>query len=742
MEQIRHLWNKRPYLLRLIFCYDCTMVDSLSVVIPAYNEAANLPACLQKVHSVLKTLKIDWEIIVVNDGSKDKTGEVAAAWAPKIPHLKIVTNNPNRGYGGSLKAGFYAATKEYITISHADNQLDFSEVNKLIRLQQETNADIVSGVREQGSDPLHRQLFRWGWNTLIRALFGYLASDIDSGFKLFRRSILDRVKLPSDGAMLDTQLLAGARARNMKVVELPVKHLPRTAGKSTGGNPKVIIKAFRELVVFWWQLKNEILVERGLAVFKWELLLLILLLLLGAFSRLYRINDYMTFLGDEGRDAIVMKGIVTGTHFPLIGPGTSIGNMYLGPLYYYLAAPSLAVFNLSPLGPAVFVSAIGLLTIGLLWWIGRQWFGRWPALAVSALYALSPTVIIYSRSSWNPNIMPFFALLTMYGVWKVWRFGYWRWLVISAVAFAFVLNSHYLGLLLVPTIILFWLLSPKTLNARRYTLVSILLLFLLLLPLLFFDMRHGWQNFGAMKTFFAARQTTVNLKAYKALPNLWPIWVDINSSLLTAKNNTIALLLSILIPVTVTLPLTKSKSKKDLVFILAWIGFGLIGLGLYKQHIYDHYYGFMFPAIFLLLGFVALTLRLWSIPIFLLLFTVTVTNSPLRTGPNYQLSRTKEISEFIKTQSGGQPIKLALLAKNNYDASYRYFLQLNNAPFYTIHDKLADQLFVICEMSECNPINNPLWEIAAFGWSKIDTTWEFPWGFKVLRLIHNILLQK
>jgi len=241
-----------------------------------------------------------------------------------------------------------------------------------------------------------------------------------------------------------------------------------------------------------------------------------------------------------------------------------------------------------------------------------------------------------------------------------------------------------------------------------------------------------------MKTFFAARQTTVNLKAYKALPNLWPIWVDINSSLLTAKNNTIALLLSILIPVTVTLPLTKSKSKKDLVFILAWIGFGLIGLGLYKQHIYDHYYGFMFPAIFLLLGFVALTLRLWSIPIFLLLFTVTVTNSPLRTGPNYQLSRTKEISEFIKTQSGGQPFNLALLTKNNYDASYRYFLQLNNAPFYTIHDKLADQLFVICEMSECNPINNPLWEIAAFGWSKIDTTWEFPWGFKVLRLIHNI----
>lgn len=718
------------------------MVESLSVVIPAYNEAQNLPSCLQKVHSVLKTLKLDWEIIVVNDGSKDDTGKVAEEFKKKIKNLVVIHNQPNRGYGGSLKAGFSAASKQFIAMTHADNQLDFSEINKLIKLQQESNADIISGIRAQGSDPLHRQFFRWGWNTLVRALFGYLASDIDCGFKLFRRNILDRVNLPSDGAMLDTQLLAGVRAREMKVVELPIRHFPRTAGKSTGGNPKVIIKAIRELMAFWWQLKNEILVERGLAVFKWELLLLLLLLLLGAFMRLYRIGDYMTFLGDEGRDAIVMKNIVTGQHFPLIGPGTSIGNMYLGPLYYYLAAPSLALFNLSPVGPATFVSTIGLMTIGLIWWIGRQWFGRWPALAVSALYAVSPTVIIYSRSSWNPNIMPFFALLTMYGIWKVWRFGYWRWLVIAAVSFAFVLNSHYLGLLLLPTILLFIFLSPKSPSKSKSIVISLLLLSLLLLPLLLFDFRHGWQNFFAMKTFFTARQTTVNIKAYKALPNLWPIWQDMVTSLLTAKNKTLGLLVSILIPVTVTVTLTRLKERKDLVFVLAWLGFGLLGLGLYKQHIYDHYYGFMFPALFLLLGFVTLTLKFWSVPVFLLLFTVTVTNSPLRYGPNNQLAHTREIADFILDKSAGRPFNLALLAKNNYDASYRYFLQLNKAPYYTIHDQLADQLFVICENPEpvegCQPINHPLWEIAAFGWSKIDQTWEFPWGVKLMRLVHNI----
>ena len=120
------------------------------------------------------------------------------------------------------------------------------------------------------------------------------------------------------------------------------------------------------------------------------------------------------------------------------------------------------------------------------------------------------------------------------------------------------------------------------------------------------------------------------------------------------------------------------------------------------------------------------------------LFFVSLQNNPFRNSPNNQLARTIEIANFIKSQSQNSPFNLALLAKNNYDASYRYFMQLNDAPYYTIHDKLTDQLFVICEQSDCEPINNPLWEIAAFGWSKIDQEWTFPWGVKVLRLVHNI----
>lgn len=729
----------------------------LSVIIPAYNEEANIAKCLASVYQVLKATDWDFEIIVVDDGSDDRTGAVAVAQIRRLKlgsRARVLTNAPNRGYGGSLKRGFYAARKEFVAFVPGDNQFDFSDILSLVQLQQRTRADIVSGIRPLGGkDEPHRLVVRWAWNTLLRALFGYLASDVDCGFKLFRRKILDRVSLPSDGAMMDTQLFAGARARGMSVAELEVTHLPRTAGQSTGGNLRVWIKAWRELAIFWWQLKQEIMVERGLAVFRWEALVLGFVLAVAAFVRLYHIDSFMTFLGDEGRDATVMRDIALGRHFPAIGPGTSIGNMYLGPLYYYLTAPSLALFNFSPVGPAVFVAILGLFTVALLWWVGRQWFGRKPALAVALLYALSPTVIVYSRSSWNPNIMPFFALLCIYGIWKVWRLGYWRWLVISAASFAFVLNSHYLGLLLLPVLGLFWLLAVRKyrthiLPIRRATIIAAAVFFLLMSPLLVYDLRHNWQNFSSIRTFFSERQTTVNLKAYKALPNLWPIWTDISTSLLTAKQSLPGQKVALFMAVSSALVLMARRSP-DLLLVVIWLATGIIGLGLYKQHIYDHYYGFLFPAPFLALGFIiqylqsSKILRLVGVLLLLLLLLPNLKNNPLLFSPNYQLARSTSVADFIVRQSAGRPFNLGLIAKSNYDASYRYLLALRQARILPIRDQqsgtlqVTDQLFVVCENLPCQPINHPLAEIASFGWAKVDSRWAFPWGVEVYRLIPN-----
>ncbi len=233
---------------------------SLSFVIPAFNEEPNVAEALRRASAVLTTLNLDYEIILVNDGSRDRTGEIAKSMIGQIPHLRVVENNPNRGYGGSLKTGFYTATKEWIAFGPSDNQFDFSQVRDL--LAQAHTYDIITGYRANDADPFMRRVNRWGWNGLVQILFGYMTRDIDCGFKLFRREILQHVTLNSDGAMVDTELLAGAEARDYKIVEVPLKHLPRTAGSPTGANYKVILRAFRDLVRFRFRLWRELEEEK------------------------------------------------------------------------------------------------------------------------------------------------------------------------------------------------------------------------------------------------------------------------------------------------------------------------------------------------------------------------------------------------------------------------------------------------------------------------------------------------
>lgn len=233
---------------------------SLSFVIPAFNEEPNVAEALRRVSAVCQTLDTDYEIILVNDGSRDRTGEIAKSMIGQIPELRVIENNPNRGYGGALKSGFYAAKRELIAFAPSDNQFDFSQVKDLLAAL--NGNGIVTGYRANDADPFMRRVNRFGWNLLVRILFGNMARDIDCGFKLFRREILDQVTLNSDGAMIDTELLAGARARGWKVVEVPLKHLPRVAGSPTGANLKVILRAFRDLIRFRARLSRELERER------------------------------------------------------------------------------------------------------------------------------------------------------------------------------------------------------------------------------------------------------------------------------------------------------------------------------------------------------------------------------------------------------------------------------------------------------------------------------------------------
>lgn len=237
------------------------MIRSLSVVLLAYNEAPNVAPCLKQVDAVIRKLKLtNYEIILVNDGSQDQTGAEAKKFLKKIPHFRIIENHPNRGYSGALRTGLDASTKEFIVFYPVDMQFDFSEISQLIANQAETGADLVSGIRVGGgADPFIRKLNRTGWNFAVRLLFGKLVTDIDCGFKLLKRDILKHAYLTAEkGAMIDTQLLASAKAHGYRFSEIPVTHLPRTAGVATGADLKVIIQSFTDLFAYWWLLKRDL----------------------------------------------------------------------------------------------------------------------------------------------------------------------------------------------------------------------------------------------------------------------------------------------------------------------------------------------------------------------------------------------------------------------------------------------------------------------------------------------------
>ncbi len=494
-----------------------------------------------------------------------------------------------------------------------------------------------------------------------------------------------------------------------------------------------------------------------------EAIILGLILLIGAFLRLYKIADYMTFLGDEGRDVIIVRRLLVEGHPPLIGPGTSIGNMYLGPLYYYMMAPALLIAGLSPLGPAVQIAILGIATIFFVWFIAREWFGKYAAFIAASLYAIAPEIIIFSRSSWNPNIMPFFALLCVYSIWQIWQKHKWGWLVVLGISFAFVLQSHYLGLLLAPTLLLFWILTWRKIRASNLemsnplrgrnflqkSLIGFLIFVGLMSPLVIFDARHNWINFNAMKKFLTERQTTVSIRPWNAIPKAWPIFEKSTTRLVAGTNLTLGEWVSLILILGLIFLLIRTR-KPAIGLLAVWLGFALLGLGLYKQEIYDHYYGFFFAAPFLLLAAVGeyliaknkriLKLLVWAI--FAILVFVNLLNNPFRYMPNRQLQRARDVAGKILQESGGQRFNLAVIAERNYEDGYKYFLLSWKAPVVDIDaqnlDKtLTSQLFAVCELpkEKCNPVNNPKAEIARFGWSKIEDEWEID-GVTIFKLSH------
>jgi len=489
---------------------------------------------------------------------------------------------------------------------------------------------------------------------------------------------------------------------------------------------------------------------------KKEAIFIILLLIIGGFLRLYRFRQTMQFFGDQGRDAIIAKQILIDHNLTLIGPVTSVGNMYLGPFYYYFMVPWLALTYPNPIGPAIAVAIISILTIPLLYFITKKILDQPSAIIASIFYTFSSTVTASARFSWNPNLAPLFGLLIIYSLYyllvKKKTVGvFW-----TLLFFGILIQLHYLTVLIFPTIILNVFLSFKQSQNRiqiiKHTLFGMLVFFILSLPLILFDIRHDLINYQALKEFLTSPQEHIRPtnkiistiiefqgKAYRVLAQLIVKPKDLTDRLLTL----ISIVGSIWLLVT-----TKVKAQKQsLLIIIALITFSIIGLSFYTSPIFDHYLGFLYPAVFILLG--SILAKIWKLNLFskalvvsfsLWLIFVQLEKTPALSSVGVNVTDIQQTADLIVHNAEGLSRYNLTLFSHTRDfkaLNYRYFLETTSHPPQSPDDygKL-DALYIISEPPHADdPFTSDAFEIQYPNLKTIDTIFFGPKNIKVYKAI-------
>ena len=232
-------------------------MPSISLVLPAYNEADNIEPMVAEATPALEANADSHEIIVVDDGSADETAAVTRRVMESYPNVRLVEHPVNKGFGAAVFSGFTSAEKDWIFYTDADRQFVLSELERFVPYMDE--ADLIAGYRAPRRDPFMRVFYGKGWSALCTLMFGYTVRDVDCGFKLFRREIIESLapQIASRGATFSIEWLVRAKRAGYRFVELPVTHQPRVAGSQTGANIDVIVRAFRELVQVRLQLWRE-----------------------------------------------------------------------------------------------------------------------------------------------------------------------------------------------------------------------------------------------------------------------------------------------------------------------------------------------------------------------------------------------------------------------------------------------------------------------------------------------------
>jgi len=229
---------------------------SLSIVLPAHNEAENIKNTVSNCVSYVEGKFSGYEVIVVNDGSGDSTPEIVTEMSSANPNIVLVNHAVNQGYGAALKSGFNAATRDYIFFMDSDGQFNINDLDNMVPKIREKI--VVIGYREDRADSFIRSMNAWMYGMYIRLMFGLDVKDMDCAFKIFPRDAYNEIKpIKAGGALFTAEFLIKLKRIGYTLKEVPVRHFPRQFGTQSGANINVILRMFKES----WKLRDEL--KRG-----------------------------------------------------------------------------------------------------------------------------------------------------------------------------------------------------------------------------------------------------------------------------------------------------------------------------------------------------------------------------------------------------------------------------------------------------------------------------------------------
>lgn len=452
--------------------------------------------------------------------------------------------------------------------------------------------------------------------------------------------------------------------------------------------------------------------------------------LVAAFLRFFRLSDFVTFLGDQGRDAIIIKRILTFEHLPAIGAPTSIGQVYLGPFYYYFIAPWLFLSRFEPIGLAVGVAFFSSLYVLVNYFIIKEFFGKKVALLSSVLIAFSTTLIGFSRFSWNPNLLPLFTLLTVYFLIKAFKTYKWYFFALTGAFLSFSIQLHYLALFLLPPILVFalsQLFEQKKKMKKIFVggLIAFTSFLFFSIPLVIFDLRHNFLN----TTNFLKLSQGAGAAGGNKLSELLSSFLLLN---VYSFNAPIHIVLSTLILIlTVILFFVLVKTRDEIRVFLLFFILSIIGLSILGTAKYPHYFTALYPFYFVILAYFLSVLpsSVWGkflIGLFLAFYIFLNASSYVffYEPGSKQIAKAKKIADVIYKNTDGKYTVTALPERYS-DSTYRYFLEVwGKRPIEKDSTERADILFVVCEEKCPLIIGNPRWDIAYFAPEKIVSQWK------------------